>query len=646
MLPLILAASSAPPARVHEDDSRPAVHAEDKRDEDEDDEEEEEGVQPNSPIVVTARRLDAARTEIDAELGATAYSLNNETIEDRPGGETGSIGHILTQTPGVTLSRAGLRIRGSPGVQVRINNVIVPEAISDPADRLSSRFAETTRMITGTLPAQFGFAPGGVVSVKTKNGLYQHGGQAELFGGTRGMVEPALEWAGSAGPSSLFASGSYETGRSYIIDRGTPAKDRRREFGGLAFADHVLDSENRLSAIVGGSIERNSYGPTSLGPGREQDRSGFLVGTIQHSTADFTLQASLFSGLANSRADFGTDRRERRSSIGTQVDASYRLGETDTVRFGLLVDRRVSRATGPGPSTHANRTSVDAYVQDELDLTRNLTVNAGLRVGWLHGLRASAALEPRASIVWTTPAGFSIHAGYARYAAAAPVGDVASSTGLPDERDDYLDAGAQQRIGAFTLGIDGYWRSARNLIVERQVPGDAAPSAFAFERGRFRGVELSATYGTHSLDAWANVSVSRSRARTIMGGASLFPEATIAAADGQWIPLAADRPVSGSAGFTWHAGKLDLGADMIAGSGAVTRQFAAADGSARAPAYADLGLSFVYHLRIAGHPADIRADLLNVTNSHYLTNDSANLEGGWTRRDVGRAVLIGIEQAL
>src|SRR6478736_3390806 len=115
---------------------------------------------PATAIVVTARRLDTARTAIDQELGATIYELHNETIENRPGGETGSVAAILAQAPGVTLSSEGPNIRGSTAVELRINGAIVPEAISDPADRLSSRLAESTRTITGTLPAQFGFAPG------------------------------------------------------------------------------------------------------------------------------------------------------------------------------------------------------------------------------------------------------------------------------------------------------------------------------------------------------------------------------------------------------------------------------------------------------------------------------------------------------
>jgi hypothetical protein len=148
-------------AQAESDDAKAkrteAVPEQPKKD-DADGDEEDEG-RPETPVTVTARRLDAARTEIDAALGATVYELDNETIEDRPGGETGSVAATLLQAPGGSLAAGGLTLRGSRALEVRINDVILPIALSDPADHLSSRLAQTTRLITGTLPAQFGFAP-------------------------------------------------------------------------------------------------------------------------------------------------------------------------------------------------------------------------------------------------------------------------------------------------------------------------------------------------------------------------------------------------------------------------------------------------------------------------------------------------------
>jgi hypothetical protein len=611
-----------------------------------DDDNEESGVQPKSTIVITAHRLDAARTQIDAGLGATVYSLTNETIENRPGGEIGSISDILGQAPGVTLSANGLNVRGSRANQIRINNVIVPEAISDPADHLSSRLAETTRLMTGTLPAQFGFAPAGVISVTTKNGLYQHGGQVELFAGSDGMVEPAVEWAGSSGATSLFTSGSLEHDHSTVADGdGITARDRRNEIEGLGFADHVIDDQNRLSLIAGGSSERHVIGQTSIGSGHELSSDSYAVATFQHSEQAFTLQTSLFVGIASERARFTELTQERRSTFGTQVDATDTASTSHTLRFGLLVTRSRSHELDPGGNgLSASRTAAALYAQDEWKIAPALTFNPGARLDFLRGLGSAPAIEPRASLVWDTNRGLTAHVGYARYASAPPVGEQRTGTTLQDEHDDYLDAGIQQRIGEVTLGVDGYWRRARNYIAEHETIGSAVPTAFGFRRARIEGLELSGTYAHLATTAWANLALTSAKASTSIDGEALLDPATIAAASSRFVPLASERPVALSGGVTRRLGRFSLSGDLLVSSGSVRTEDLADPNGSRHSSYALFGLVAVYHARIAGWPADLRVDLTNLTNVHYATSDATNLDGGWTRQGRGRAVTIGIEQ--
>lgn len=604
--------------------------------------------QPNSTIVVTAHRLDVARTQIDAGLGATIYSLSNEAIENRPGGETGSLSDILTQAPGVTLSGTTLHVRGSPANQVRINNVIVPEAVSDPADLLSSRMAETTRLITGTLPAQFGFAPAGVISIATKNGLYQHGGQAELFAGDDGMLEPALEWAGSVDNASLFASGSLERDRSTVADVfGTKARDRRLAVEGLGFADHVIDDENRVSFIFGGSHERHRFGATSVGEGTQTNGDVYGVATYQHTNGGFTLQASLFGGVASDEASFIDRTRERRASWGTQIDGSDAIGASHTFRFGLLATRSTyGELELTGGRTSAARTSLAAYAQDEWKVLPTLTFNPGARIEWLRGLALGAKVEPRVSLVWASPNNLTAHVGYARYVSAPPLGEQPTSTRLPDERDDYFDAGIQQKLGAFTVGLDGYWRSAHNYIAEHQSIGSAVSESFGFKHARIRGLELFGTYARRGTTAWANVSLAKAQARTIVGGIGLLSPASIAATADEYVPLASDRPVTVSAGLTQRFGNFSLGGDAVMSNGTVRTLATAYPNGDRYSTFAVFGLAAVYHTGIAERPADIRLDLTNLANVHYPTSDAANLEGGWTLWGRQRAITIGIEQGL
>jgi len=625
----------------------PASPARPPRQRDDDDDDDREGrVASDDPIVVTGRRLDAARTGIDAALGATVYALSNDAVENRPGGETGSVAQILAQGPGVGGSAGGgLAVRGSRAVQVRINDVVVPEAIADPSEHLSARLAETTRLMTGTLPAQFGFAPGGVVSVTTKSGLYQHGGQAELFAGSSGFLEPALEWSGSAAGTSLFASGSLERDRSTVsVADGVRARDGRRTLGGLAFADRVLGPHDRVSLLVGGSGERHRFGATALGPGDEQSSDGYAVATFQHSDDGFTLQASLFTAVATDSTHFLVATRERRAAFGVQVDASARIGSRHTLRAGLIASRiRVRGMEPPSSPAAAARMPVALYAQDEWQIARGVTLDPGVRVEWLRGFAGRPVAEPRANLVWSPDDDVTFHAGYARYAA-APALRSAGAARLPDEEDDYFDAGAQHKLGALTLGIDGYWRQARNALTEHRAPGAAVATPFAFQRARLRGLELTATYARRGTTAWANLALSRATGRSLVAPAGLFPAATLAAVSARSVPFDEDRPASASAGVTHRFDELTITGDVLVSSGAVRTVEPTHPNGGRSPAVALLGLAAVYRARLAGHPTDLRIDLTNLGDVREPATDSRNLEGGWTRQTRGRAILLGIEQ--
>ena len=634
---------AAPPA---DDDTPPAKAAGEKAKSHSDADDDDEGnAQPTTNVVITGRKLDVARTQINPELGATVYSLGNDAIEDRPGGETSSMAVMLTQTPGVVFSGDRLTIRGSKDVQVRINDVIVPEAVSDPADHLSVRLAQTTRVMTGTLPAQYGFVPAGVIAVTTKNGLYRHGGELEFYAGTDGFTEPAFEWAGSALGTSIFASGSLENGRTDIADlSGNATRDRRREAEGLVFADHILGPNDRVSLILGGSHERHRIGETSLPPGIEENGDGYAVGTFQHSANNLTVQSSLFVGSGSRETAYLAESRERRSTFGTQIDASYDTGGAHVLRAGLLASRSAVHESESGTGAFEGfRSAIGLYAQDEWKLTPELTFNPGVRLDWLRGFRAHGEIEPRASLVWNSPHGVTAHIGYARYAAIAPL-DEGIATHLPDERDDYFDAGLQYRIGVLTLGADAYVRRTLNFLTERQIIGSAIARPFAFRRGRFRGVELSATYATRPLSAWVNVSFSRGQGRSIIDGSMLFAPTTIIAAASRWIPLSSERPVTGSAGLTWRSGKFAVSGTIAASSGAVRSIDLGDPNGTRGRAYATVGLSAVYHAGLGGRLCDFRVDLTNLTNRRYLINDAANLEGGWTGWGPERAITVGIEQ--
>lgn len=58
-----------------------------------------------------------------------------------------------------------------------------------------------------------------------------------------------------------------------------------------------------------------------------------------------------------------------------------------------------------------------------------------------------------------------------------------------------------------------------------------------------------------------------------------------------------------------------------------------------------VGLAAIFHACfLDSAAADLRLDLINLLDIHYLRNDARNLEEHWTRRAEGSTILIGIEQ--
>ena len=94
-------------------------------------------------------------------------------------------------------------------LQYRLNGVIVPEAISGFGTTFDPRIASSIQLITGTLPAQYGYRTAGVINFKTQSGLLENGGEIGAYGGTFGWLEPSAMLRGSTGELSYFLSGSY-----------------------------------------------------------------------------------------------------------------------------------------------------------------------------------------------------------------------------------------------------------------------------------------------------------------------------------------------------------------------------------------------------------------------------------------------------
>ena len=164
--------------------------------------------------VTVVGKLNQARNQIMPDLGATAYTINKEQIAALSQGGNAPMNQVILRAPGVAEDSAAngdLHVRGEhANLQYRINDVLLPEGITGFGLELDPRFVESMQLITGSLPAQYGFRTAGVVDIQTKSGAFENGGEAEMYGGSYDTVRPSFEYGGSQGKWNYFVDGSYD----------------------------------------------------------------------------------------------------------------------------------------------------------------------------------------------------------------------------------------------------------------------------------------------------------------------------------------------------------------------------------------------------------------------------------------------------
>ena len=208
-------------------------------------------------IEVIAKRLDLARQQIQPALGATVYNFSPAALQNVPQGENAPLDQVLLQAPGVAQDSFGqIHLRGEhANVQYRLNGVELPEGLSVFGQALTERFARSLSLITGALPAQYGFQTAGVVDIQTKTGLTDPGLTVSMYGGSWNWLEPSLEYGGHTGPVDyFFALDGLHNQRG--IENPTPdyaaIHDTTNQFHGLAYMSGILDPDTRVSLILGG----------------------------------------------------------------------------------------------------------------------------------------------------------------------------------------------------------------------------------------------------------------------------------------------------------------------------------------------------------------------------------------------------------
>jgi len=187
-------------------------------------------------VVVTAQHLNEERSRIDTSTGASTYSFDSNAIQSQPGGDNVQLNQVMLQVPDAAQDSFGqLHIRGDHnGLQFRLNGVILPDGISFFGQTLPPRMIASMKLITGSLPAEYGLRSAGIIDLSTKSGALQPGGEVSLYGGSHGSIEPSINYGGTAGSTTYFLSGDFlrnDLGIESPDGSSDPLHDHTRRLG-------------------------------------------------------------------------------------------------------------------------------------------------------------------------------------------------------------------------------------------------------------------------------------------------------------------------------------------------------------------------------------------------------------------------------
>src|SRR5947207_8539124 len=170
------------------------------------------GTATTEEVVVTSEELDISREQIVPSLGATRYTVGPDRLDSQARGEDAPFNQTMLRFPAATQDSFGqLHVRGEhANLQYRIDDVLLPESIPGFGQELETRFADNISLITGALPAQFGFRNTGVIDIHTKSGAAFQTSEASIYVGSFDTITPRFEFGNVTGKLTSNASTSQQ----------------------------------------------------------------------------------------------------------------------------------------------------------------------------------------------------------------------------------------------------------------------------------------------------------------------------------------------------------------------------------------------------------------------------------------------------
>src|SRR6267143_1074014 len=432
-------------------------------------------------VTVTSQELDLSREAIVPNLGATRYTIGPDRLDSQAQGENAPFNQTILRFPGVAQDSFGqLHVRGEHGnLQYRIDDVLLPESIPGFGQELESRFADNISLITGALPAQFGFRTTGVIDIHTKNGAVFTGNEASIYVGSFDTIRESFERGGVIGKFSYYFTENYlhdGIGVENPTRSSSPIHDDTDQYRFFGYFSDIIDETSRVTLLVSGNhsdfeipnnpgqppafndMGRSTFNSAELDENQSEDNA-YEILTYQKKAGDLNFQASIFNRYSailfrpDNVGDLifnGVASRVDRDilSNGAELDSSYKLNDEHTLRAGFIFTEQhatVDTVTLVFPvDANGNQTSTTPrrivdnndkygsfygfYLQDEWKPLAQLTINFGGRLDFVNAFADENQLSPRLNVVYKPWDSTTLHVGYARYFTPPPLEAVPQST--------------------------------------------------------------------------------------------------------------------------------------------------------------------------------------------------------------------------
>ncbi len=483
----------------------------------------------------------------------------------------------------------------------------------------------------------------------------------------------------------------------------------------FGYASTLLDESTRLSVISAASfsafqipnnpnqVPLGDFGPANYNSlslnENEYDTYVVNIAALQKKGTDGDAQFAVFSRYA--KVNFVPDiygdlvfndvaSNVTRESLlnGAQGDASYLVNDRHTLRFGFAVSGEQTNINNvytvlPGSPGAVTGTPFDitdsnsklgwnigTYIQDEWKLTSDLTLNAGLRFDQLYQYVDANQLSPRLALVYKPLEGTTFHAGYARYftppyqaqAYTANIALFTNTTNQPEvpladpvkpERSNYYDVGVDQVVlPGLTMGVDAYYKDARDQIDDGQFGAAVVLTQFNYAEGYSEGGEFKLKYTNGNFKAYANFAYNITEGKDVESNQFLIDAADYNYLLTHWHYTDDMQLMTGSAGasYRWYDTLFTI--SLIYGSGLRSGDLESTPpvppNSEHSPPYAvvNVGVSHDFKWSADAKPLTVRFDIVNLFDQAYELRTGSGIGEFAPQYGARRGFFAGISQKL